>query len=121
MARYGDLDNLALKWMLASPKQRETFRQIIDEHPTADVVPKSEVEQLKEDVERLKDDNEYLQDKVFKVRIEVAREIFEEIEQIIEKCKYQQATPFGTEERYNPYVIIKRIAELKKKYMEGDK
>ena len=38
MARFIDADKLALKWMNASPKQRETFRQIIDEEPTADVV-----------------------------------------------------------------------------------
>ena len=35
--RFIDADKLALKWMIASPKQRETFRQIIDEEPTADV------------------------------------------------------------------------------------
>jgi hypothetical protein len=38
MSRYIDADKLALKWMLASPEQKETFRQIIDEEPTADVV-----------------------------------------------------------------------------------
>ena len=38
MSIYIDADKLALKWMLASPKQKETFRQIIDEEPTADVV-----------------------------------------------------------------------------------
>lgn len=49
---------------------------------------------------------------------EVAMEIFEDIEQIIENSKYQQLTPFGTEERYNPYLIKKHISELKKKYTE---
>lgn len=39
MSRYIDADKLALKWMLASPKQKETFRQIIDEEPTADIAP----------------------------------------------------------------------------------
>lgn len=90
--------------------------------PTADVVPKSEVEnykqiaetqqklsmdryfeikELKEDNERLKDDNEYLQDKVFKVRLEVAREIFEEIE----KLHLHITNEFD----------VRRYAELKKK------
>lgn len=46
------------------------------------------------------------------------REIFEEIEEAIEKCKYNQSTPFGIEERYNPYAIIKQVAKLKKKYTE---
>lgn len=51
---------------------------------------------------------------------DVAKEIFAEIEQIIENSKYRQLTPFGTEERYNPYLIKKGIAELKKKYIGGD-
>lgn len=43
MARYGDLDKLAVKWRLASPSQRQNFGEIIESHPTADVAPKSEV------------------------------------------------------------------------------
>lgn len=64
MPRYIDADKLALKWMLASPKQRETFRQIIDDEPTADVAP----------------------------RAEVAREIFEEIEKY-NRPPFPEATP----------------------------
>ena len=51
---------------------------------------------------------------------DVAKEIFEEIDQIIEDSKYRQLNPFGAEERYNPYLIKKHIAELKKKYTEGE-
>ena len=102
--------------------------------PTADVVPKSEVEnykqiaetqqklsmdryfeikELKEDNERLKDDNEYLQDKVFKVRLEVAREIFEEIEDCMKDF----------EDDDDGYLLKKCefeffMRELKKKYTE---
>ena len=42
MARYGDLDMLAVKWIQATPTQKQNFKQIIDTHPTSDVVPKSE-------------------------------------------------------------------------------
>ena len=107
--------------------------------PTADVVPKSEYDAVvsavdnstneflrlhdeyqnaKTEVETLKDTNEHLAVMLMEAKQEVAREIFEEIEKAIEKCKYNQATPFGTEERYNPYAIIKQVAKLKKKYTE---
>ena len=42
MARYGDLDKLAVKWRLASPTQRQNFGEIIESHPTADVAHKTE-------------------------------------------------------------------------------
>ena len=126
------LDNIAEGFSEAS--------RVIDSIPTADVVPKSEVEnykqiaetqqklsmdryfeikELKEDIERLKDDNEYLQDKVFKVRLEVAREIFEEIEEIILDNTYPD---FNRE--HKPVNIWKATTgydafyELKKKYTE---
>ena len=100
---------------------------IFAEIPTADVVPKSEVEELSGKYEDLKlkyadlqkDKDELIawgDDK----KTEVAREIFEEIEKAIEKCKYNQSTPFGIEERYNPYAIIKQVDKLKKKYTETD-
>ena len=38
MARYGNLDKLELKWIFASPTQKQNFREIIEKHPTADVV-----------------------------------------------------------------------------------
>ena len=95
MARYIDADEL-----LKKVKYRSVYESLcdfefvtptdIDEIPTADVAP----------------------------RVGFAGEIFEEIERIIEKSKYQQATPYGTEERYNPYVIVRQFAELKKKYTE---
>ena len=113
----------------------------LDRQPTADVVPKSEYDAVvsavdnstneflklhdayqnaKTEVETLKDTNEHLAVMLMEAKQEVAREIFEEIEKAIEKCKYNQATPFGTEERYNPYAIIKQVAKLKKKYTEGE-
>ena len=79
--------------------------------PSADVVPKSEVERLKEQIERLQSRNNFLeieyknQGNLFWARVngvksEVAREIFEEIDIL------------GT---YNPTLY----AELKKKYTES--
>jgi hypothetical protein len=54
MARYGDLDKLAVKWRLASPTQRQNFGEIIESHPTADVVEQIFTEIEKEIEEALK-------------------------------------------------------------------
>lgn len=82
------------------------IRQSIEALPTADVVPKSEVEALK-------DDNKFLQDRRFKelseVRQEVVREIFEEIEKYVIRgisVGGEHLTLFNS----------KNYAELKKKY-----
>lgn len=37
MPRYGDLDSLAVKWLLASPEQRKNFGEVIDKHPTVEI------------------------------------------------------------------------------------
>ena len=52
MPRYGNLDALELKWILATPEQKKNFKQIIEEHPAVDVVPKSEVEKIFEEIEK---------------------------------------------------------------------
>jgi hypothetical protein len=120
MARYIDADALLenlkkqygeeLGWQ--ATVNMSDVGMMIEDAPTADVVPKSEVH---ESVEKLM----IAIDKVIcEAKREVARWIFEEIQQIIENSKYQQLNPFGTEERYNPYLIKKHIAELKKKYTE---
>ena len=130
-----DIESQHLRIILAGDKAERCKRFM----PTADVVPKSEYEAVvsavdnstneflklhdayqnaKTEVETLKDTNEHLAVMLMEAKQEVAREIFEEIEKAIEKCKYNQETPFGTEERYNPYAIIKQVAKLKKKYTE---
>lgn len=86
--------------------------------PLPDVVPKSEVEAMQRLYGEKLEVAEALIATLNKTKSEVAREIFEEIEEAIEKCKYNQSTPFGIEERYNPYAIIKQVAKLKKKYTE---
>ena len=85
----------------------------------ADVVPKSEVEELNRECESLgKTVNEAselirkLKDKVEEAKAEVARKIFEEIENMI--------SPMLGLEDDKEYVAIlsKNFAELKKKYTE---
>ena len=103
----------------------------IRELPTADVVPKSEVERLQK----------YNTDVAFKHyndgKKDVAREIFEEIDKFIrtvyeingkimdenrfidlEKCKYLEDIAYG---KYCVFEELEDIiAELKKKYTEGE-
>ena len=95
--------------------------RMIDEQPTADVVPKSEVEELNRECESLgKTVNEAselirkLKGKVEQAKQEVAREIFAEIEEAHDECiwvdittriGYLQQTKFDH-----------KLAELKEKY-----
>ena len=109
MARYGDLETLAVKWIQATPTQKQNFKQIIDTHPTADVVPKSEVDLYKRQVDELEDELATTYDKLEKAKAEVAREIFEEIENFIPRFSVG----------YFSYAsLTEGIAELKKKYTE---
>ena len=129
MARYIDADklsknlgNLDTGFTGIMPIEF-VYTEDIDKAPTADVVPKSEVERL----ERIC--NSYAlqygtvrdQQKVIdKAKAEVAREIFEEIENIIENNRYKSYlanSPFWGWS-YRIVGIINGIAELKKKYTE---
>ena len=89
--------------------------QEIKEIPTADVVPKSEVEWLYKQVDCLLQEVMYNDDiakmKVDEAKAEVAREIFEEIESkkmFLKDCVGNMGI----------VVLFKDIAELKKKYTE---
>ena len=144
MARYIDADKLceALKSMASvqPPLKQSTILGVVstvENYPTADVVPKSEVEELQSEIEELqakvaklrkeniellvsKETDIYISmEKLVKVRTEhpifkaieekVAREIFEEIE--------NNAFVYGVN-----FVISKEtLADLKKKYTEGSK
>ena len=79
----------------------------LDEVPTADVVPKSEVERLqKERVEYKKHvDNDIIY--VHRIKAEVAMEIFEELERTV-------MHPNWASQNYKNWYF----AELKKKYAE---
>ena len=96
----------------------ECYSPSMSKIPTADVVPKSEVERLEKEFEQLRDNNDYLvkeavfapmerANTIIAVRQEVARHIFEEIDNLFDK--YPTLRNIGGA----------AIAELKKKYTEG--
>lgn len=121
-----------MKWYINS------ILRIIDEQPTADVVPNSEVENYKqvaeyqqklamdryfeikrveEEIETLKDANEHLAVMLEEAKQEVVREIFEEIEKLL---KSQEAI-----NKYKSIEVVDlvfqdylpmQVAKLKKKY-----
>ena len=61
MPRYGNLDALLLKWILATPEQKKNFKPIIENHPTVDVIPRSEGEWIKVDDGVLIGDGKHLE------------------------------------------------------------
>ena len=111
---------LGRSWWSHSVILKDNFIRLIKQAPTADVVPKSEVERLEAEVERLKgiltsyalqygtatDKEVFLRD----AKTEVAREIFAEIEQLLKR----------TCEKGYCGSISDLLAELKKKYTEGN-
>ncbi len=134
MARYRNEDNVLAMFnrfyhMCETREQRTLvldMKQAFLEIHTADVVPKSEVERWYHEYHVVKDElkqermeyraTEKLADKYFlelqTAKVEVAREIFEEIEKhILENCCVTDDDVDG---------IWKHIAELKKKYTEGE-
>ena len=89
----------------------ECYSPSMSKIPTADVVPKSEVDLYRKQVDELEDELAQTYDKLENAKAEVAREIFEEIE----KClKHDYISSIGV---YNGALEL-RIAELKKKYTE---
>ena len=117
MARYIDADKMVAKdnayttfpHDLAGCDDTDLVRWI-NEQPTADVVPKSEVEKLQEAYnDRLAKDIQTNAEFVKHAKAEAAREIFEEIDSMI----------FGTIIPDDCAIIsIAMLAELKKKYTE---
>ena len=96
---YGDLTEY---------KTEQILKDDCDDFMPKDVVPKSEVEALKHEIERIIDEGEYWQGKFLVARSTVAREIFEEIENLFIKDNFR--------------LICNRsaFAELKKKYTESE-
>lgn len=90
-----------------------TVRKALQMTPTADVVPKSEVERLQEAYNnKLAKDIETNADFVKYAKVEVVREIFEDIEIALKKSKKYDFSS-GT---YFECYLEAYIAELKKKY-----
>ena len=100
--------------------------------PTADVVPRSKVEELKKDRYQILPDGRIElipRTDIDAVKADVAREIFEEIDEyaerqieslnIAEKLDSSGADFFGGGKQAF-VLLLDRLAELKKKYTEGD-
>ena len=122
MERYIDaeLAKEALTGWETDPLDEEIERTI-DNIPTADVAPKSEVERLQAEIERLKKDNEYIlmqhrfqrrpggdcwNDVIEKAKTEVAREVLALI-----------WDAFQSTNCYDEFV--EKFDEITKKYTEG--
>ena len=105
--------------------------------PAADIVPKSEVEELRSKITELKKDRyQVLPDgrveliprtDIEKIKAKVVREIFEEVEKIIDE-KYNRFVfkdqPYDSDEEIDAIInysdsVSDAIVELKKKYMDG--
>ena len=109
--RYIDADKLE-EWVYAFHLADAYWAiPMLKNAPTADVVPKSEFEQLKEYIDDLNDSKEHLCVMLEEARADVAREIFEEIETCLE---YEYMSYLKAYD----YTLLTRIEELKKKYTE---
>ena len=107
---------------------RCNFKEIVRKTPTADVVPKSEVEKLREINSLLTEAGQEWQQRYNNAKAEVAREIFEDIENVIDnelQNNYKVLPQFEfSNELWNKMSgriealkeICDFIAELKKKY-----
>ena len=111
MARYIDAEELLKKNMYgnANPIVYRTYAEnLIKSAPTADVVPKSEVEKLKDEIDRLK----YNLKAVLEERSETKQEVVDEFISLM-------IDSFGV----NPYdrmnFDVRDLVELKKKYEVG--
>ena len=106
MARYIDADELLNKLPDDLP-YKASVKRVLMQAPTADVVPKSEVDKWKEINEQLhKEMSERMLEEVKVAKKYLAREIFEEIERETKNHGITYAQ--------------RKIAELKKKYTEGN-
>ena len=88
--------------------------EIIADATTADVVPRSEVERLQGALKAEELHNELTMEMAQKAlqnaKVDVAREIFEEIEKLVHTLRYDAD--------YSVFDLQSDIAELKKKYTE---
>ena len=120
MARYIDADELRRRVKeKTNPYGKPTLDyesgvkvlNMIDNAPTADVVPKSEVLLASDDaIRKLLELHAYSNEQYEKIKTEVAREIFEEIEGTLIDSKYIPDCA--------KFIDMDRFAELKKKYTE---
>lgn len=106
-----------------------SFEEFINEQPTADVAPRSEVEALEKEIDRLKNILAYYalqygtvksqQQVIDRAKSEVAREIFEEIERVHDECIYiDSVSNIGS---LKVLKFERMLEELKQKYTEEQK
>ncbi len=104
----------------------------IDNTPTADVVPKSEYDRLKKLFKDMTQEAKGYLNRLYGIRADVAREIFEEIELFLNKAidGWRKEISFACDSRKIEMIDFRigafkyclyEIAELKKKYTEGGK
>lgn len=108
MARYIDADKAMEEVSLHSLCDWSTLgvKALIDKQPTADVVPRAEVERLQKALDAYEETSG-----LKKAKAEVAREIFAEIEKLSYRFMNDKHYIFGD--------MVWDIAELKKKW-EGE-
>ena len=124
MARY--IEGKALLNALKEERKKGNFvftakwiKEIIDDLPTADVVPKSEVERLETELKAMRGAANSYKMHYEKAKAEVAREIFEEMDNILDDYKLSERGLRFI--RDGELSIDQRYAELKKKYSEETK
>ena len=117
------------RYRVSSGIEHRCERDLLDlicEAPTADVVPRAEVDELKRENESLattvNEASELIgkqRTKIEKVKAEVAREIFEEIEVSIAVHAFTSKSEDYADGMYDAIEWVdSKIAELKKKYTE---
>ena len=95
--------------------------------PTADVVPKSEYDRMEKLFKDMTQEAKGYLNRIYGIRADVAREIFEQIEKIIQDRKNKEIKRQGDNKMMSPFtysfgaleIIEFQFAELKKKYTGG--
>lgn len=96
----------------------QDFSDLVEQTPTADVAPRSEVEKLEEHIDDLNDSKEHLCVMLEEARADVAREVFEKIEGQLRGTLDHFRQNYDVRESGAIIVALSQIAELKKKYTE---
>lgn len=89
-------------------------RKAIAQTPSADVVPRAEVERLQAEIAQLQIDLHYSVCREDKAKTEVAREIFDDI------AKMMVLQHGFNEKHIVAHIDFELLKELKKKYTEGE-
>lgn len=121
MPRYIDLDEAIehlsgecmAKYPLSFANEISVAISEINRFPNADVVPKSEYDRLKKSFRELIQEAKGYLNRIYGIRADVAREIFEEIEFEIQQLDFDR-------EETRAIAIEGIISLLKKKYTEGN-